>query len=503
MILPDDTPQSPAKSRAGPPLDDPDEEYTAPPPAYYPGDSSSSRPAVLEARTSSSSAPLLRPQHHIEQVEHAPKRFLRAFAIALLIWFAVASFARSAYSISHSRSDTFPPHIPGGNKGGDHGGHNRDKDPYPPGDGVTLPNPAEGTVKHCVRASAPFQLRGSHIGPTVTFQLPLSADVLYIFSRGSLSYGSVTFTTASGSGDEVQVDISSTYESVELLNKVNLCLFERVPGQKGVGILTPEDVANVKDVVFTINVKFPRGRHGDALRVKAFETQLPLISHHLRDLEGNVHFGSIMLSSRHMSMHSDYLSADVAIVETRNARVSGTYHASRSLILRTTNADIVSDVTLYHDDSAGPYTNFTLLTTNSAITNHLTLRSTSPLSTGGFYDVTADTSNSKLSITASSQPIGSTLLLSARTSNAPASVRLPPAYEGTSVVETTLGGLAKIECDAGAKDPAGHGRTRVCATPRKTPLRVEGYTAWGLDGSRHGMGDVSVVSSNAPAMLMQ
>lgn len=87
-------------------------------------------------------------------------------------------------------------------------------------------------------------MRGSRTGPTVSFRLPLSADVLYLFSRGSLSYGFVTFTTASGLSDEVQVDISATYKSVELLDRVNLCLFERVPGQTGVGILVRRRIAD-------------------------------------------------------------------------------------------------------------------------------------------------------------------------------------------------------------------------------------------------------------------
>lgn len=63
----------------------------------------------------------------------------------------------------------------------------------------------------------------------------------------------------------------------------------------------------MNDVKFTINVKFPTGRRGDLskmLRVKAFETELPLISHHLKDMKG-IHFDSIMLSSRHVPMHSD------------------------------------------------------------------------------------------------------------------------------------------------------------------------------------------------------
>ncbi len=104
MILPDDTPESPTKSRAGPPSEAVDEDFIAPPPAYPGNGNGSSRHYDVESQAGPSSEPLLQPQHHVEQVEPAPQRFFKALGIAVLIWLVVGSFARSAISISHTGS---------------------------------------------------------------------------------------------------------------------------------------------------------------------------------------------------------------------------------------------------------------------------------------------------------------------------------------------------------------------------------------------------------------
>lgn len=115
MILPDNTPASPTKTRSGPPSDVPEDEQLLPPPAY-PGHSSSSTPVQqyqrnvdIEARAESSNAqtPLVqsRPAHHGEQVESAGKRFFKAFGIAILIYLVAASFTRTVIAGSKVNYD--------------------------------------------------------------------------------------------------------------------------------------------------------------------------------------------------------------------------------------------------------------------------------------------------------------------------------------------------------------------------------------------------------------
>ncbi|KAL1945330.1 hypothetical protein VTO73DRAFT_2181 [Trametes versicolor] len=482
MILPDDTPESPTKSRAGPPSEAVDEDFVAPPPAYPGNGNNSSRHYDVESQAGPSSEPLLQPQHHVEQVEPAPQRFFKALGIAVLIWLVVGSFARSVISISYTG-----PHPGRGKKG-----------PVP----RVLPIPQDGTVELCLPASSLAE--NVHIGRTASFQLPLSADLLYIFGRGALSRGSITFTTSTNHSlprNKVQVDITPTYESAALLSMVNFCHLERAPGEIGVGILTPKHVSAEAVLEFAIDVQFPVIRDGGIVQVKAFETDLPMFSHHVKRLEKKVRFESISLFSKNMPIQSDYLSADEANVVTSNAKISGTYHASRGLFLKTSNADLTAEVTLYHDDSAAAYTNLTFLNSNAAIDSRVHLRSTSMAATGGSYDVLAHTSNAHLDLRIPIQPVGSTLALDARTSNAPAAVHLSPAYEGACLAETTLA-AAEVECDPNSRDPAGLGRSRVCALPRQSAQRVEGWASWDVTGTHHGLGEVSVVTTNTPARLL-
>ncbi|KAI0629695.1 hypothetical protein C8Q77DRAFT_1161262 [Trametes polyzona] len=506
MILPDDTPESPTKSRAGPLSPTVDEEFVPPPPAY-PGHgpsqqaSAASQQLDATARTSTPvTTPLLeQPRHDVERVEHAPTRFFKALGLALLIWITVGSFARTLYSSVHINH---PVVVPGGRKGAPSSpgrGDGGSRDDYP--GGIIVPTPEDGTVERCVRGSSLYQVRGSK---GASFRLPLSADVLYIFGRGVLSQGSITISSTEDRSipqDQVQVDIVVVYHSVRSLDLVNFCLLERSPGQKGLGILTPSYKTLQNDLHFVIDVRFPASRHGDVLRVKAFETELTNFKHIVKSLEGKVRFDSISLTSRHTSIHSDYLSANEAALVTRDARITGTYHATRSLHLETSNANVEADVTLYHDDSKQSYTNLTMLNWNAAIDTRLTLRSTSSLSTGGLFDAVAHTSNSHMTVIVPSQPPESTLLLSAKTSNSAASVQLPPAFEGAWLAETTAG-YVELGCDVTAHDPSGQERTRRCAFPSVAPNRVEGWTSWGERGERHGLGDVTVKSTNAAVKLM-
>ena len=131
MILPDDSPASPAKTRAeGPPSEVPEEDHIPPPPAYpgrsepvpSPSYGTASPPpgghsAVayqpynvyqnvdIEAQTQAVNArtPLVpspvqpppQPTLLIRRGERAPKRFFKAFFIAVLIYFFVGWFIRT------------------------------------------------------------------------------------------------------------------------------------------------------------------------------------------------------------------------------------------------------------------------------------------------------------------------------------------------------------------------------------------------------------------------
>ncbi|KAI0669399.1 hypothetical protein C8Q78DRAFT_977130 [Trametes maxima] len=473
MILPDDTPESPTKSRAGPLSDVPDEDYIAPPPAY-PGHSSSHQLDV-EAQAGTSRTPLTQPQHHVEQVERASTRFLKALGIAVIIFFAVGSLARSTYAIAQWRN--YPS-----------GGHSDGQ--------IPLPRPADGRVEGCIQTNV-------NSPALVSYHLPLSADILYLFGRGGLKRGSVTFSPAEGGSirrDTVQVDIAFTPQSAPSLDMVNFCMLERAPGESGIGIFSPSKIFS--DLEFTVNVQFPVSRK-KILQIKRFETNLPMFQHIMSGLRDKVRFSSILLSSQNMPIHSDYLDAESASLATVNHKISGEFHVSGSLHLQTTTQDIAAEITLDNDDSQAQPTNLTIVNGNGAITTHLKLRSTTPPALGGQFNVHATNQNGPLLVAVGEQPRASTLLLDVNAMNAPVSVTLPPAYEG-SLRAMTSQADATFVCDDSARDPLGrHGR-RACQVLSRSPHEFTARTEWeqGVLGGRHGAGNVRVFNLNAPVKLI-
>ncbi|KAI9061423.1 hypothetical protein FKP32DRAFT_1575910 [Trametes sanguinea] len=502
MILPDDTPESPAKIRPGlpGPSESVDEDFGAPPPAY-PGPASSSRPADLEAQMGTQPVPDSHPERH--RRERAPKRFLRALGIAVLIWVAIGLFARSAFMSGHWRNSPFP----GGRIGDDHDRHHH---------GPAQPHPIDGKVERCVRASSLLQYHSSRAESVVSFELPMSADVLYIFGRGALSRGSINFIPVEGepptSGvvDEmIKVDITTTYEAKFALDAVNFCLLERLPGQHGIGILTPSEEDHDLDLLdFKIDVRFPLPRRrAHPHRVKSFETSLPLFQHNMRDLKGVVEFDSISLASRNMPLLVDvnpqYLAAKEATLSTSNAMITGTYNVSRTLFLKTSNEVIDADVALvnpdFYIDSNKGFTNLTILNTNGAIDARLALLRQSSRSVGGNYDVVAHTDNARISLPISTMRQATELLLDARTSNAPASVELPLMYAGDVEARTTNAD-AEVDCDSDAEDPLMRGYPHVCKVSQKSSEWAKGFIGW--SSARGVVSKVKVVSQNSPVKII-
>ncbi|KAI0330442.1 hypothetical protein GY45DRAFT_1323783 [Cubamyces sp. BRFM 1775] len=497
MILPDDTPQSPTKSRAAAPLSDVgSEEFAAPPPAY-PGNASSQR---LDQVAESSTPQAVLVQHdyttpHHVRSERASIRFLKALGIGLLVWIVIVAFARSAFAAAQWRIP-HPPQRPGNNPGVHEG------DIFLP-----RPLPADGKVERCVRASSQLQARGSSRTEAVaSFSLPLHSDALYIFARGSLARGSINLLPADDGSvpmNTVQVDITTTYEAKYALDMVNICLLERRNDQRGIGILTPsEDTQFPSPLNFRIDVRFPITRNiWDQVRIKSFETDLPHFQHTISDLIRRVYFDSISLSSRNMPIHSDYLAAKHASLTTSSARITGNFNVSRSLFLKTSNDAINTDIALGPDDRYGFYfTNLTILNSNSPIDARVALYNATRHFYRGNFDVLLRTSNAPLSLNVTSQPRNARVLVYARTENAPAAIALPTSFEGTYQASTT-NGRASVQCDAGASDPTGNNRERVCELEEERQELVKGWTTWGRSIRSHGDGDVNVFTTNSPVSL--
>ena len=98
-------------------------------------------------------------------------------------------------------------------------------------------------------------------------------------------------------------------------------------------------------------------------------------------------------------------------------------------------------------------------------------------SAGAFW-VVAETARAPLTLTVADAPVDSQLTLEAKTSWAPASVALPPTYEGRFDLRTNLFFIPELSWRGGVKDPAGFDRQLDLNYERPSRSVHTGSVAW-------------------------
>ncbi|KAH9896406.1 uncharacterized protein BXZ73DRAFT_63025 [Epithele typhae] len=484
MILPDDSaPISPAKARAEPLSAVPEEDRIAPPPAY-PGHSiepyRASRNVDVEAQTSSASTPLISPPppHRggpIKRGERAGKRFIKAFLWAVVIYLSVAWAIKGVVTIAFWR----------GSRKGSHD--------FP------WPMPSDGLVHSCF---GPTYVSGDiSTGGVAPFSLtlPLSSDAIYLFSRGTLAHGSVEILTSSHENfpeDSVTIKIYPKGSKADLA-MTNVCVVERAPSQLGVALLTPanwpKDVGGFHiEVVFsyrTVNTTF----------VNAFETNLPRFSHHV-NLKGPVDFRSINLQSGLAKIDSTFVKAKNLTAVTSKDKITGVFHASDQLTLKTSNASVDVSAFVANDPSNTSRvlltSNIHLLSTSAALSHAPPLPDPSLIN--GSFIVDIHTTNGALSAHIHDQPVDSHLQLVGTTQNAPVQVILHPAYEGTYSLRS-LGGAVAVD-PISSTDPSNRYRYRRSFPQQSSHSSATGKVLW-MPYSGPGEGSVTLSTSVRPIQL--
>lgn len=116
---------------------------------------------------------------------------------------------------------------------------------------------------------------------------------------------------------------------------------------------------------------------------------------------------------------------------------------------------------------------------------------------GTGFTVVTETSNGLLELSFPSQPLKSTLIANARTSNKGVEVGLHPAYEGVYTLRTSNAKASLV--DEQPEDPSGEGRTRHVDQKVSIGRLLDGYISW--DGKEDKKSFVSVQSSNSPVTL--
>ncbi|KAJ7234970.1 hypothetical protein C8J57DRAFT_1089397 [Mycena rebaudengoi] len=344
-----------------------------------------------------------------------------------------------------------------------------------------------------------------------SFELPVTSDTLFLVSRslmrnhgGLFSGGGVEYVQSADISDSVKVDVTARFKNHEHLEASKACLLERNETAKGVGIFTKWDEGGHHNHVFPelhfkITVTFPSTGDGSPLVINKLSTDLEVYAQILRDLSG-VEFKSMALKSALAPIFADSLVSARADVLTSMDRIEGTYNATKSLVLVTSNAPIDVIVNLIdnddQDDSAP--SRLKLLASNGYIQANVSLISTAESSRGGAFDVSARTSIAPLGLDVRSAPVDSLVTIDGSTSLGAAHVKLPTTFEGALSAHTSLAGMTVVFAD-GAEDPKGEGRARALKVGRVTPGAMSGAVGWSEDGMSRGRVDVQ--SSMAPVTI--
>jgi len=358
------------------------------------------------------------------------------------------------------------------------------------------------------KASTPITL--APYSSNLTLHLPLSSHLLYFLARGSHSQGVLRLVASEDlvGHDYAQVDVEVRYWKFDHRSRANLCLLKRAEGAHGLGIFTAAQqwpTIPTKDRLhFTVTVRLPASDKS-LLNLRAFESNLPLFRHEVLDLENKVFFESLTLRGTNAGIRSDSVSVHHAEFETTNAPITGSFTATEKLALVTSNGAIDASVDLSNNKDTHVPSDLLLKTTNARIISTLALREHNS-TTGGAFTITSLTSNARMEQMFTAAPSYSSLILNAKTSNAGTSVQLHPSFEGSFHLRSSNAGIPRVlGIDEPQPDPSGDGRKRRIEMTRVVKNFVEGWVRWEDKETQERdlkeLGRVVVVTSNGKNVL--
>jgi hypothetical protein len=277
-----------------------------------------------------------------------------------------------------------------------------------------------------------------------------------------------------------------------------------------------------------VKITLPAGKNGDALHIKAFETETSNYSQDIADVWNTISFDrmSLRTSNGHVNAKVGWFGswiieilmfADQSVtvedgsIRSSNGAIKGHFNSGSSLKLITSNAPIQASVSLLNKEN-GTVSELKMITSNGYITcilfpfHHLTscfskIDANVDLVThsghGGIFDVETHTSNGHVTLEYTDMPINSILRSEARSSNAAMSVKLYNTFEGSFDVMTSNAAATLKELVV--EDPSGQGRRRA-VTQRRERYHIQGSTYW--SGSKEIEGHATVKTSNGRAELV-
>lgn len=289
------------------------------------------------------------------------------------------------------------------------------------------------------------------------------------------------------------------YRHEDGLDWVRVCAINRGENENGVGFFGPSFTHGPQHhtVQLSVTILLPtRGFDADSpLRIKNFETDLPIFAHHIEDLGEKVMFNTLSLTTAHAPIEVENLRAKRATANTENASITGRFNVTSSLRLHTINSPIKIQAGLYHSGGSG-VTVLEMTNTNGPIDSNLNL--VSEKETGGRFKVSASTALSPVELIFLSAPVSSSLSLSATTHLGPVRVHLHRTYEGKFEAHSTMSQPTVIY-DHDEEDPTGKGRKREVHVVRSADFSISGCASWSEKGIKSGK--VKIETTLAPVTL--
>ncbi|KAJ7099463.1 hypothetical protein B0H15DRAFT_547724 [Mycena belliarum] len=263
---------------------------------------------------------------------------------------------------------------------------------------------------------------------------------MFLLSQGALSGGDFNILPSSESVPRIAMTVR--YHSLRVRDRAHVCWMERKHANgSGIGIFTPapfDGQSRTDNLDFTITLFLPSASSpSSSLPTYSLETHLPSFSHSLSSLRGVLEFDRLNLRSQNKPIFAESVFARNATIQTTNGAISGSFAASLSLHLLTSNAPIDASVAL-HSTNIFATTSLVLQTCNAQLDSAISLLTSAASGEGGKFAVTAETADAPLVMTFPRSPAHALLTLAAQTANAPANVWLNHAFEGAFTLASSM-----------------------------------------------------------------
>ncbi|KAJ3725245.1 hypothetical protein C8R42DRAFT_440069 [Lentinula raphanica] len=295
---------------------------------------------------------------------------------------------------------------------------------------------------------------GSHVVKEAIFEFPTSADRLFCLSRGfgPLAGGAFCLTQSDrvrAGVVEVKVIVEYWAGNTATLDSIlRVCELTRRENQHGVGILTRPLLGLGMNSQFHASIKvvvtLPIGpQSAGVLKLKNFETDMPLFSHLVDNLSSTVYFRTVSFRTTNAPILVESINVGKANISTDNGPIEGSFTSKASLRMATNNSPIRVSVCLQNTDATS-FSELNMRTSNGPINGSITLGAPSSSTTssperGGNFLVNAATHLGALSLTFPSAPPLCNLHLLGSTSLGPVEITLPKTYEGSFEAQTSMG----------------------------------------------------------------